>query len=791
MDGADILSRATLSAWRPSLSELTAPFRQPRPWTVSLEHYRKGIDNAHVDVLLSPRLRERLRETVRKLILEDVRSICRRVTQQLVTAEDLDSFRQAYLEISESTLERARAGGSTQLVALLQVALLKCLLQTVANELVALQDELKSAASDAETRAAGKNLELHEQSVALNRDANAIGRRVLHLLFRQIRKQENGHLKKLRAAVVGEPWPLPENAFTNPVLLIPSIKDARELAQDYAIAALAEGGDTDWLYQTNQCVSKVFQHYLPAFTQEPYAHRHAGTRGAPGRRERRDQGLLRGFLEVEILLSRFVPAKEYQTGQISWLDEPENLRLFLYCADIPGADADHPDTERHAWMQPGWGDFQAAVSDELYRCLDIHGLSWRVVLLYWLPTIRSQLGRPIPFSLVTDFIDGRLPRRRLAQRVEGLRLGLDCGATARVLERTASELKRLTQAAVRRYLDRYLIDFLALRRDLKLAYKTYETMDGIRLLDEPAQVRLSRSNGSLIEFPCRGESGPVVRRIRAHAVIKADVRGSTRITESLRAMGLNPASHFSLNFFDPVNKLLPDYGAEKLFVEGDAVILAIFEYDETGSGMAVARACGLARKILQVVALQNVLNRKHGLPELELGLGIAYEAKEPNFLYDEGHRIMISSAINRADRLCACSSGLRRATFAPESSAFRVAVVRDAGLPRHPARGDDLLNYNVNGIKLEETAFFKLQKETRLRQVRLPEEDIEHHLFFAGRYPDIAGRNHWVVVRYGPVREWDGQTFGEIDPERRHYFEVIVDEALTTRVRKRSRPGPV
>ena len=41
--------------------------------------------------------------------------------------------------------------------------------------------------------------------------------------------------------------------------------------------------------------------------------------------------------------------------------------------------------------------------------------------------------------------------------------------------------------------------------------------------------------------------------------------------------GLNPASYFSLNFYDPVNKLLGKYGAQKVFLEGDAIILAILE----------------------------------------------------------------------------------------------------------------------------------------------------------------------------------------------------------------------
>jgi len=503
-----------------------------------------------------------------------------------------------------------------------------------------------------------------------------------------------------------------------------------------------------------------------------------------------------------MLLSGFVPAEEYRTGRSSWLDEPDNLRLFLTSGRNTSDSAGYaPDSEfgdsrfagngvtakefERRWTHDGWQDFQGAVADALIRGLDLHGLGPRIILLYWLRAIGSRLGRPVPLSIVRDFVEGRLPRRRLAQRLEGIGLGLEPASVARVFERAAAQLKRLEPHERSRYLGRYLADFLVLRRDLKLAYKTYEAMDGIRLLDDSQEVQLSRANASLYEFASREEERrPATRRIRSHAVIKADVRGSTRITELLRKKGLNPASHFGLNFFDPVNRLLPDFGAEKLFVEGDAVILGLFEQEDEPAAMAVARACGLARKILQVVLLQNVINRKHGLPELELGVGISFSSREPNFLYDEGHRIMISGAINRADRLSACAPVLRSGRFQPESRAFRVAVVRDVSEASRTDRGDIQLRYNVNGIKLEKAAFFKLQKEVRLLQVRLQEEELEDSLFFAGRFPDLSGREHWLVLRYAPVREWRSGSSGPVAPDGGHFFEVIVDEALSARVRK-------
>ncbi len=794
-----------MTHWRPTLAEFVAPFPKVLSWDISLERYGRGIDNAHIDVCLSSRLRDRLRETVRKLIMEDVGAQLRQAPPQPVGTQDLKSLRESYVEMFESISEQTEESVSVDRLALLQISLLKCLLQVVSQEKVDLTEEIKGSANKEDARASGRNLETHEHLVALTRDEHALNRRVLHFLFLQVKRLEGDYLKNMRASIIGDAWPFPRRAFFNRVLQVPGLSEVKDLASDYPIAKLAEGGDTDWMFHTNQCVSTVFQHYLPAWTRLP-GHR-APEDSVAGKlfRERRDQGQLKGFLGTEMLLSRFVPEEEYKTGRSTWLDEPRNLSLFFASvpdtADsndagfVPARESEFGDSRFSGinesatgyvppWDQAGWRDFQTAIVDELFHCLELNGLGARIVLLYWLPTMAKQLGRPVPLSLVLDFVEGRLPRRRVAQRLELLQLGLDPAAVVRVLDSAATLVKRLERGERARLLRRYLKDFLVLRRDLKLAYKTYEAMDLIRLLDDPRDVQLSRANSSLHAFSCGEEQRPTKRRIRAHAVIKADVRGSTRITERLRAKGLNPASHFGLNFFGPVNRLLPELGAEKLFVEGDAVILGLFEHEGERVGMAVARACALARKILQVVALQNVINRKHGLPELELGLGISFSAREPNFLYDEGHRIMISGAINRADRLSACAAALRSARFGPESQAFRVSVVKDRRNGGGSISSDAILGYNVNGVKLEQAAFLKLQKEMRLNQIRLPEDEMVQSLFFAGKFSDLSGRENWLVMRYAPVREWDGQALGGVDPESRHFFELIVDEVLCSRLRK-------
>src|SRR6202030_4641313 len=107
---------------------------------------------------------------------------------------------------------------------------------------------------------------------------------------------------------------------------------------------------------------------------------------------------------------------------------------------------------------------------------------------------------------------------------------------------------------------------------------------------------LSRLNNKLYECVLQEEEKPKQDHVVSHVIIKADVRGSTKMTQDLLTRGLSPASHFSLNLHEPVKKLLDRFGAKKVFIEGDAAILAICETESTRTyARSVAKACVLLR----------------------------------------------------------------------------------------------------------------------------------------------------------------------------------------------------
>ena len=353
----------------------------------------------------------------------------------------------------------------------------------------------------------------------------------------------------------------------------------------------------------------------------------------------------------------------------------------------------------------------------------------------------------------------------------------------KALDVVLSYIRRMPANKLQDYAIRYVKDFLIFRRDLKLAYYTYQQMSRLRVLQDAESVKLSRDNGSLYEFRL-GRDPDSQEQVKSHVILKADIRGSTEITRQLMEKKLNPATHFSMNFFGPITKLLERFGAQKVFVEGDALILTVME---TGGAMTqaltVANACGLARKILSVMEAQNSQNRAHNLPKLELGLGIAFTNDTPAYLYDEQQKIMISPAINEADRLSSCSAELRHDTSWRRSKRHRVEVLQESNQNSN-VKTPNRLRFNINGIELTETAFLKLKTEMVLHKLKIHSRSGESHYYHAGRFVDRRGSSHWLVVRQGAIKNWNaGRVVENKDNLEDYFYEIITDTNLIGRVK--------
>ncbi len=230
-------------------------------------------------------------------------------------------------------------------------------------------------------------------------------------------------------------------------------------------------------------------------------------------------------------------------------------------------------------------------------------------------------------------------------------------------------------------------------------------------------------NNRLYECLLREEAKPEQDQVVSHVIIKADVRGSTKMTQDLLSRGLSPASHFSLNLHEPVKKLLDRYSAKKVFIEGDAIVLAIFETEGSQSyAQSVAKACVLSRQILAVCNSYNDGAASSQLPPLEIGIGVAYQGSAPTYWTDGESKIMISKALNLSDRLSGCAKLAKRmlSTQKTDFALFQFLTAMEGASAEE--LDEFLVRYNMNGIELNEEGFQKLSEEILLEQIDISVE---------------------------------------------------------------------
>jgi hypothetical protein len=341
---------------------------------------------------------------------------------------------------------------------------------------------------------------------------------------------------------------------------------------------------------------------------------------------------------------------------------------------------------------------------------------------------------------------------------------------------------------------RFLGDFFHYHRDLRRLEVINAALDSVNLVGNERLQELSRVNGTLYEFLLPEEKGQAESgRVLRHVVMKADVRDSTRLTRTMMDKGLNPASYFSLNFYDPVNKLLQKYGAQKVFLEGDAIIVAILEREGEPS-LSVSRMSVLAREIIEIVRGYNELMQRSGMPQLELGIGITLQDSAPLYLMDGERQIMISEALNESDRLSACNKRARK-VMEPQAGPFHVYAFQAADIDENGNPEDVTLSFNLSGIRMNEGAFKKLQQEISLEplKVKLPasfaSSDKGEYRLYSATVPVDRDIFRKIVVRESRIPKIDSADFSIKGWTERRYYEICTDAAIYAALEKKKAIG--
>ena len=301
-------------------------------------------------------------------------------------------------------------------------------------------------------------------------------------------------------------------------------------------------------------------------------------------------------------------------------------------------------------------------------------------------------------------------------------------------------------------------------------------MERVNLVRNERTRELSDMNHSLYEFLLPEEARPVEDRVVSHTIIKADVRGSTKITQDLLARGLNPASLFSLNFYEPVKRILERYGAAKVFIEGDALVLAIFETESAARSSAPYRkACAGAADPGGFRRLQRTVGNERSAPA-----GTGCRDRVSGFSADllDGHRLAHHD-LPRAEPFRPAFELLesRQAHALAEYFAISTVPVPNHGGGRGGRRGrriPDSLQFERRGI--ERRGFSEITGRNRPGTpleadcVTLGKERVT---FFHGETP-VGESLEPVLIRRGFIRQMlPGGRIGEAGS--RPYYEVCVN----------------
>jgi hypothetical protein len=775
-----------------------------------------GVDNIHHDVYLSPRFAQASRDYLFELIRQHTAgSFISGLELRNAKTIDGAGFRKLLSDILQSSVTQAKYQKNIEIDILFRLAILKFLTQELGNQFANLILEGKEW-----IRQRGEHFERSQQAHVIKAKLSELqsGRRsVLRAVGQQVAQMvvdaEENVVCKARRALFGEEFAELYDLLKNRIIFLDGGKDDSYFLEHYVLlgnyvrdpdrfeamdelfqeflqqAGVAIPRESDFVeaeegYQAMLAQAQAMRDEIANLEAQREAVRKKLDRGESFLSKFRgpsDPASLKASLNdiesrlkhQELKLEEFGPQVESSKQKLDYFLKDHNSRLGDFLNDPQNArrlfdPSCDPESLRSV---------RAQLLAKLMERLELHEVLYHIIAGYEIRSIAAQFHPPLHLQQLRKALVSKDELKRVEQVLKQVHAKQ---LSPKPIEELSRKIRRYSHEEMQEFVLRFAVDFLRLRRELRDAEHLTTCMERINLVSTEQSRDLSRLNNRLYECVLPEESKPQQDPVVSHVIVKADVRGSTRMTQDLLSRGLNPASHFSLNLHEPVKKLLDRYSAKKVFIEGDAIILAIFETESSRAyARPVAKACILARQILAVCNSYNDGAVKSNLPALELGLGVAFQGDAPTYWTDGDSRIMISKALNLSDRLSSCTK-LARRMLASQKSNFSVFHFLQAMQGASAEELDEfLVRYNHNGIELNQEGFQKLSEEISLESVETKLDlpwGKEMVTIFYGAVP-MGETVELLVLRKGRARELlqDGKLGS---PSEHCYYEVCTAPAL-------------
>ena len=732
---------------------------------ISFENMSPGIDNYHVDVKLS----RRFSTEAKKLIALLVSQLAVPNPKHWDNSKSYERLRNRYQDLMTVLIHRVKTDLTADEICLLQFATVMHVLEFTSSELERGIRTNSSTLADLRNKGSSEALAVDQRLFWLKRNRDSILYLVNKQIIGQFQRAEERQLRTERNQYLGEDYSFTVEALLNPMLWVSEPSALPLLLNEYSVWSW--NSDPEDFIKLNEKIEKLLNKRIKPLQLEPLRQPDAEADEA----EIHDE--LSGLFESQPFLGKAADSKRHLGETFSWFEDPENLeRVFNVQKNLEQLKRDKKALGfGAAWRKKSeikrYGSALKAFA-KLLRSSKV--LPQMLATSYARRSLSPTVLEKADLRSVCQFVSGNLTVEKLQESIQGPHKLTN--EQIKSLEATRDKVKSQVGKADHNDALKLLQDYARFRRHLRLYRFAHRAFNRMAMLSDADQIKLSREAGTLYDLPTASEIQEEDARICHHTIMKADVRGSTTVTDELQAKGLNPASYFSMRFFNPINKILGTYGATKVFIEGDALILSFLEYEHAPQQwFSVARACGYSRDMLKIVGSNNRYSTQMGLPLLELGVGICYSNEAPRYLYDEDKPIMISGAIGLADRMSSCSWKLRAAI---QKSLFNVDVLRiDEGDASKGEKGQSFIRYNVNGILLDDVAFSKLKSEISLKSLRM-KLNGKDYLFHVGQYPDTNGRKKDLVIREGKIGLWKDEQIVDDPNSDDSYFEVVVNRKV-------------
>jgi hypothetical protein len=746
----------------------------------SLDRLTPGVDNIRHDVLLSPDFCKSISKLVYQLFLKHAKA--KKIlnidpTTSLVT--ERDEFRYLCRDVWHAAINQAKSASEIQIDLLAQIAIVKKLAREIPCQYNTLIENFTNNARRHEIASSeGLNsyIKTKEKLSEIQQNKKSIFLNVAQELFGYLIEVQHENITEMRESILGPETVLPYNVFSNPIIHVENPFEDLFMMDEYVlIGHRFEDPDSyeNLLLLIRSLLRKIL---LKIFLAD------SSIAGGSMNQEKIKQ-------KVYGKLGKYYQDARYDEIDI-WLNHVDNIDLLLNSfksRERYNSLKKQKKTQKDVENLKKLSKNQEKLLNIFYKKFNKAGLMKRITAFYEMKSVYLEYCPPLVPHQVLQYLIHPKQRKNIAGQLSRLKGFYGKSFSLIPLKKKIADLRKITVQEKKKYLIRFLNDFARYHRDFQNFLMLRDAMDSVNIVSEQKIIDLSRENNILYEFLLPDEQPPEEKPIIHHVVIKADMRDSTHITLKMKEKGLNPASFFNLNFFVPITSILFDYSAEKVFLEGDAIILAISEHEDTPEEWyCVSRACGIARKILQIVQKYNSQSEKHELPVLELGIGISYIKSPPTFLFDESNRIMISPAINAADRMSKCTKPLSRGISKPKNPfnlyVFQRAQENSTVTPAH----DMLLRHNVNGIELNAEGFKKLSQEIDLKSLEchIPELQAEKIRVHTGKFPTVTGKYHRLIIREDRIPVISPHDFSIIRKTDKKYYEVCTHPLLYKYIEK-------